>query len=149
MGAFTKLTMETKKIHILELIPQRPPFVFVDELTHYDPIITKTVFTVRGDCLLLENGRLAESGIVENMAQSCAARIGYISKFILQDAIRIGYIGAIKKMSIQRLPLVGETLLTTIELLGEGLDMTLVRASVELREELIAECEMKIALVKK
>ena len=95
------------KISISEILPQREPFLFVDRLVHYDERETVTAFTVPTDHLLVEDGHLAAAGILENMAQSSAARIGYLCKYILHVPVRIGYIGAIRKFRVHRLPAVG------------------------------------------
>ena len=71
--------MNFSDIDILDLIPQRPPFVMVDELLHYDPILSNTRFLIKESNILVENGLLSECGVIENMAQSCAARIGYVN----------------------------------------------------------------------
>ena len=64
-----------------EILPQREPFVFVDRLVHYDERETVTVFTVPAEHLLVADGYLTAPGVLENMAQSSAARIGYLCKF--------------------------------------------------------------------
>lgn len=38
--------MEFEKIDILDLLPQRPPFVLIDRLVHFDEHCTVTRFTV-------------------------------------------------------------------------------------------------------
>ena len=35
------------EVDILELIPQRPPFIMVDRLLHFDRIVTTAEFAVR------------------------------------------------------------------------------------------------------
>lgn len=139
--------MNFSDIDILDLIPQRRPFVMVDELLHYDPILSNTRFLIKESNILVENGFLSESGITENMAQSCAARIGYVNKVINQSEVKIGFIGGVKNLVIHRLPLVGNFIYTDIEVVGEVMSMTLVKAVVKELDDIIAECEMKIAIV--
>ena len=136
-------------IPILEILPQRPPFLFVDRLLHYDDIETRTAFTVREGQLMVENGHLSASGILENMAQSSAARIGYLHKYILHIPVRIGFIGAIRKLRIHRLPAVGETLETTILLKEDVFGISLTDAVVRIGDEVIAEASLKTALGEK
>ena len=90
-------------ISIGGILPQREPFVFVDRLEHYDDVETVTSFTVREGHLMVQDGVLSAPGILENMAQSSAARIGYLCKYILHVPVRIGYIGAIRKLQVHRL----------------------------------------------
>ena len=79
---------------ILTLIPQRPPFVLVDELTSCDEVETVTGYTVTVECPLQNGGVLQPSGLVENIAQSCAARIGYRS-LRAGGKVGIGVIGSV------------------------------------------------------
>ena len=137
------------EIAIDGILPQREPFVFVDRLVHYDDRETVTSFTVPAEHLLVEDGHLTASGILENMAQSSAARIGYLCKYILHVPVRIGYIGAIRKFRVHRLPAVGETLTTTIILREDVFGISLVDAAVRVGEEIIAEAALKTALGEK
>ena len=132
-----------------EVLPQREPFVFVDRLIHYDERETVTTFLVPADHLLVEDGHLTAAGILENMAQSSAARIGYLCKYILHVPVRIGYIGAIKKFRVHRLPAVGETMTTTILFREDVFGISLVDAVVRIGEDLIAEASLKTALGEK
>ena len=132
-----------------EILPQREPFVFVDRLIHYDERETVTTFLVPADHLLVEDGHLTAAGILENMAQSSAARIGYLCKYILHVPVRIGYIGAIKKFRVHRLPAVGETMTTTILFREDVFGISLVDAVVRVGEDIIAEASLKTALGEK
>jgi len=133
------------KYGILELIPQRPPFVMVDSLTYCDLSITRTRLEVRADNIFNDGGRLSTAGICENIAQTCAARLGYLS-LASGQAVKLGYIGAISNMQVYRTPVTGETLVTEIKVLQEVFNITLVHAVVKCGDELIAETDLKIAL---
>ena len=147
------------EIPVTELLPQRPPFVMIDCLTGFSETTTETRLTARPGTgpvhsaparaygLLVQDGRLSVYGLVENIAQTCAARLGYAS-YILHKPVRIGFIGAVRGCKIKRLPLVGETLETRIEVKEEIFGLTLVDAEVRLDGETIAETQMKIALEK-
>ena len=71
--------MELEKIEMTSLIPQRPPFMMVDRILSCDDSDAVTEFMVRQDNILLDENRLSSAGIVENMAQSCAARMGCVN----------------------------------------------------------------------
>ncbi len=135
------------EIPVTELLPQRPPFVMIDCLTGFSETTTETRLTVRDDNVLVQDGRLSVYGLVENIAQTCAARLGYAS-YILHKPVRIGFIGAVRGCKIKRLPLVGEMLETRIEVKEEIFGLTLVDAEVRLDGVTIAETQMKIALEK-
>ena len=141
--------MQLSDIDILELIPQRAPFIMIDALTYYDSVMAKTVFTVREDNIFCNSdGRLEEAGLIENFAQTCAARIGYEEKTEKQrdGVIKIGFIGMIKTMEIHRNPLVGEQLETTVTIIENFFNTSLAELKVNAASETIATCEMKIYL---
>lgn len=143
--------MEVKNFDILDLLPQRPPFIMVDRLTYYDSVVTKTVFKVNEDNLFCHDGVMEESGLIENIAQTCAARMGYKEKTEphRDGVIKIGFIGMIKSMYIFRNPQAGELLETTIEIMEDVFNATLVETKVECGNETLATCEMKIYLTDK
>lgn len=138
---------ELSRIDVLTLLPQRPPFVMIDRLTHFDETMTTTQLTVRTDNLFTEaDGHLNPCALVENIAQTCAARMGYINRYIYRQRVRLGYIGGIKNLQVLRTPRVGELLTTSIEVLQEVMRLTLVNATVRVGDEVIVTAEMKIAL---
>lgn len=130
---------------IEELLPQRRPFLMVDRLEHYDPVVTETSFLVKSDCVFVEDGHLSVPGMTENMAQTCAARMGWVSR-MESGPVKLGFIGAVSSFVAHRTPLVGEKLTTRIEVKQEVFNITLVRASVLSGTEVLAESDMKIAL---
>jgi len=138
---------DIEAIDIHELLPQQEPFVMVDRLTHFDMQRTVSQTTVKSDNILTDpSGIFSESGVIENIAQTCAARIGYVNKYILKKRIHIGFIGSIRNLRIHRLPKIGETIITTVVTVEEIFGMTLVKASVETNSGPIADAEMKIAV---
>ena len=76
----TKTQLET--IDVQTLLPQRPPFIMIDRLIHFDEVVTTTQLEVRSDNLFIEDGVLNNCVLVENIAQTCAARMGYINQYI-------------------------------------------------------------------
>ena len=136
---------DISSVNVLDLIPQRPPFIMIDCLTHFDPVLTSSRFTVRDNNLFFSEGRLLASGLIENIAQTCAARIGYINR-LSNEVIKLGFIGAVRNLKIYKTTLAGDTIYTTITVKEEVFQMTLVDAVVKLNDETIAEAEMKIAL---
>ena len=137
---------DCRHIPIETLLLQAPPFRFVDRLDRFDREEVVTSFTVPADGPLVEDGCLTEAGLVENMAQSSAARIGYISVYIDHVPVRIGYLGQIKNLEINRLPRCGEVLSTTVRLRQDAFGITLVEARVCQGEEMVAQAAVKTAL---
>ena len=134
-----------RDIDILELLPQRPPFVMVDHLVDYSETQTTCELTIRKDNVFCENGEFAAAGLIEHIAQTCAARLGYYNKYVLKVGVRLVFIGEVKDLEIVRLPREGETLNTTIVVMQEIFDVTLVNAEVRVGTEMIATTRLKIA----
>jgi len=141
--------LESSEIDILKLIPQQPPFVMVDKLLFCTRQTTKTTLTVLNENIFVDNGVLAEAGLIENIAQTCAARVGDIDNKQGNNSVKIGFIGVIRNMEIIRLPKVGETLITQVDLMDEVFQISLVKATVSIEDEIIATGEMKISITDK
>ena len=62
---------------ILQFIPQRHPFVMVDELLYADEEKATANFTVTTENIFCEDGFFSEAGLLENIAQTVAAANGY------------------------------------------------------------------------
>lgn len=130
---------------IEELIPQRAPIVMVDRLTSIEEGVSYTELEVRADNLFVERGVLSECGLIEHIAQSAAARIGYLFR-MRDEAVPIGYIGSVNQFALGRLPRVGERLTTSIRVLQEVYQVSLVEAEVRSGDEVVASSRMKIFL---
>ncbi len=135
-----------EQIPVCNILPQRPPFLFVDRLLHYDEQVTRTSFRVPEDGIFVEGGRFQTAGLVEHMAQSSAARIGYISRYILHVPVRIGFIGSVRKLKVYRHPAPGERLETTVLLKEDIFGITMTDIEVRCGEEPIATASIKTAL---
>lgn len=131
-------------IPALDFIPQRPPFVLVDNIVDCDDVVIVTDFSVPQEHVLVRQGMLTAPGVMENIAQTCAARIGWMNR---NKPVRIGVIGSISKLNIVRLPKVGELLHTKVTVESEVFEATIVHAQTFVDEVLVAECDMKVFLV--
>jgi predicted hotdog family 3-hydroxylacyl-ACP dehydratase len=129
--------------NILTIIPQRPPFVMIDELLACDELRTNTRFTIEKDNVLVENGELTEAGLMENIAQTAAAGAGYEAQS-QQKPVAIGYIGAVKNLEIFALPLIGNTIVTEVVVENKIFDVTLISGTIKCDGKTLARCEMKI-----
>ncbi|MCQ2142788.1 MAG: pseudouridylate synthase [Bacteroidales bacterium] len=141
--------MNLSDIPVTELLPQRPPFLLVDNLLEYEDPVTVTSFTVREGGVFVVDGEMLSAGLMENMAQSSALRIGYINKYIRHCAVKIGYIGNVRNFKVLRTPKVGETLRTKITTVSEVFGITLVNAEIWCGDEMIASASLKTAEVDK
>ena len=135
-----------RQIDIHELLPQQEPFVMIGRLVGFDMVRTVTETDIQERNIFVEDGHFTASGLIENIAQTCAARIGYVNSYIMMKGIQIGFIGAVRNMEILSLPRVGETITTTVDVLEEVFGMTLATATVMRGDEVLVTTEMKIAV---
>jgi len=130
-------------VSILSLIPQKPPFVMVDELLFSDDNITKTSFTITGDNVFVINGEFSEAGLMENMAQTAAAGSGNMARIENRPVLN-GYIGQVKNFKIYSLPKVGDVLFTEVKIEVQVFAAGIVSGKIWCNETEVAQCEMKI-----
>ena len=133
---------------VTSLIPQKAPFVMLDELIASDAVSSISGLTISEDNIFTQNGEFIEPGLIENIAQTGAIRAGYMfSKLKEEDgsvAPPVGYIGAVKGLKIAKLPKVGDHIKTILSIENQVFDITMVKGVIELKGEVIASCHMKI-----
>lgn len=135
-----------RTIDIHELLPQQEPFVMIGSLVHFDKTLTITETEVRQDNIFVDEGNFSASGLMENIAQTCAARIGFVNKYILKKGIQLGFIGAVRNFEVLELPKVGDVITTRVEVKEEVFGMTLADAIITCDEKVLVTSEMKIAV---
>lgn len=134
-----------KYIEIERLIPQRDPIVMVDELIEVREEVAVTSLTVRTDNYFIdEDGLLAESGLIEHIAQSASAFAGYRAISAGATDPPVGYIGEVKKFHCYRRPQPGEELHTTITMGAEMGGVTIITGETRIVDEVVADTQMKI-----
>jgi 3-hydroxymyristoyl/3-hydroxydecanoyl-(acyl carrier protein) dehydratase len=135
--------------NILELIPQRYPMVMMDSLVTCDEKQAVSRFTIRRDNLFLNRHGFTAAGMMEAMAQTAAARTGYLLKIEQESSgnkIPIGVIGSIKNFRLYFHPPVGSAIVTTVNIEYEVLQATVVKGKIVVNGELAAESDMQIFL---
>ncbi|MGZ4035108.1 MAG: hydroxymyristoyl-ACP dehydratase [Bacteroidia bacterium] len=134
------------------LIPQKYPIEMVDKLWFHDETYSIAGLTVKEENIFCKEGVLCEPGIIENIAQTAGLRLGYLISEMEQNGEKsnppIGYIGAIKNLVIHQLPKIGSELKTEIFVQKVIFDVTLISAKSTVNGDIVAECDMKIFLVK-
>lgn len=123
------------------LIPQRNPIILVNSLLESDEEKSVSDFEIRKDCVFVENGVLVSAGLMENIAQTCALRTGYLN---FGNKVRVGVIGGVKRFKVSRSPAVGERLITTVKEILYVDPALVVDAEVRSGDEIVASCEMKV-----
>ena len=135
------------KTHITDYIPQKPPIVMIDAIISCDDASVTTQLEVQADNIFVRDNFLQEPGVIENMAQTAAAKAGYEAKKQNAEPF-LGFIGAIKDLIIHTLPKVGDIIKTTVTVKMDVMGITLIGATSTCGNTKIADCEMKIVIQK-
>ena len=143
-----------KGADILQLIPQRKPFIMVDEFVATEPPTSKgslsgascaTSLYVRLDnYFMLPNGELSESGLIEHIAQSASALAGYVA--VEQGAPQPpgGMIAGLKNFNCLRRPKTCDQVKTLVTMGFSFGAMTLAHGISSIGDDIICEVDLKI-----
>lgn len=117
-------------------------------MPYLDATSVETNFDIEPNCIFLQNGKLTESGLIENAAQSCGAIVAqsYVHRNDDNEIIgqAIGFISAIKKIEVTGLPEVNERIVTKGKLLSrfddENFSLCTVESTTFRKGEIIVAC---------
>ena len=132
---------------ITNFLPQRPPFVMVDQLLHASPSRIVTRFQVREDNVFLDGDLLREYALIENMAQSSAAGIAYqkLSDGESGPADIEGFLVGISDLFCFELPSLHDCLKTVMVPLHEFGHLIQLRGEIFVDAKLILSATIKLA----
>ncbi|MFS4466576.1 ABC transporter permease [Maribacter sp. 2210JD10-5] len=139
-----------RQIDIKKFLPHRPPMLMVSSMPHIDNDSVITEFNISKECLFTDELVLNESGLIENVAQTCSAIVGqsYFEYDDLEGTSNklIGYISAIKKVQIYQLPKIGQTLISKAKLISrydtDELSICTISCSSFTNDDLIVDCTL-------
>jgi len=136
------LDSDSINISVTELIPQKAPFVMVDEILHYTNSEVTSSLIISEANIFTKKEAFTEPGLIEHMAQTVALHTGY-KYHLLNKPSPTGYIGSIKSVEILKLPKLNDKIITKASILHEIMGFTLVTIDVRLDGVSIATSEMK------
>lgn len=137
--------MKISKENIKSFIPQREPFIMIDNLLDASETKFESNFEVTNENIFLKNKILQEPALIENIAQTCAAGFGFVqSQF--EGKPRLGFIGAVSKLEVHSLPKVNSIINTYVAVTHQLENIFLVKGSTICNEKKLLECEMKIVI---
>ncbi|TLV03561.1 hypothetical protein [Dyadobacter luticola] len=137
--------MLVPKEAITQYIPHREPFIMIDNLISATTERFESDLFVKEDNVLVENGFLQESGLIENIAQTCAASFGYLDREG-EGEPKVGFIGAISKLEVFGLPTVNSTIQTVVTPMHQLGNIYLVKGESFMEGRILLGCEMKIVV---
>jgi predicted hotdog family 3-hydroxylacyl-ACP dehydratase len=126
-------------------IPHRKPFIMIDNLLQATNEIFRSDFYIDSNNILAEDGFFQETGLIENIAQTCAAAFSYLDSE-KKEKPRIGFIGAISKLTVYELPAVNSSIVTIVNPLHQLENIYLVKGENWLNGRKLLSCEMKIVV---
>lgn len=135
--------MKVHKSEIASLIPQKPPFVMVDNLIDATTEKIETDFVVTADNIFLEGDILREFALIENIAQSSAAGLVILGVFGQGKPVE-GFMGGISKLRLYDLPKIHDTVQTFVTIVAQLGNMFLVKGENYVEGRKLLECEMKL-----
>tara|TARA_B110000211_G_scaffold233559_1_gene300160 strand:+ start:344 stop:760 length:417 start_codon:yes stop_codon:yes gene_type:complete len=136
--------MREERGSIFKYIPQRAPFVMIDNLLDVKDGVYTSRFTIGKDNIFLDENALKEYALIENIAQTATAGIAFESQGKV-EMLKEGYIGCISKLTIHNSVQVGAQLLTTTTKINEIGNLILISGNVYSSGELLIECNLHIS----
>ena len=119
----------------------------VDKLLYSDDNSAKTSFRINNENVLVMDGEFTEAGLMENIAQTAAARAGQLA-IMENKPIDVGYIGTVKNFEIFDLPKVSDELITEVHINNHVFDVAIITGVVKRDDIVVAQCEMNIFINK-
>jgi len=137
--------MIVPKEKIADYIPHRTPFVMIDNLIRASAESFESDFFIQEDNVLVRQGFFEESGLIENIAQTCAAGFGYLQEE-KEGEPKIGFIGAVSKLEVFELPLAHSRITTIVTPTHQLGNIFLVKGENYCNGRKLLECEIKIVV---
>lgn len=111
-------------VNINHYLPHRAPMLMVDFVLEIDDEKVETVFEIKKDNIFLKDDFFTESGLIENMAQTCSMIVAkdYFIDEDNNDKLKvnvIGFISAIKTLKIYSLPQAGSAIIAKAILISK------------------------------
>jgi hypothetical protein len=131
------------KEKIEDFIPQRPPFIMIDNLIEASAETFRSDFRILPGNIFLENGLLREFALIENIAQTSSAGIASSGLFFGKKKAD-GYIGSVSKLKLYELPQVNDTIYTMVNLVVRLENMFLLKGINYKEDRMLMECEIKL-----
>ena len=137
-----------------DFLPHREPMLMVKDLLFIDEESVSSGLQIVKDCIFVENGVLSAAGLIENAAQTSTAIVG--QGFFLEDDLTgesnnlIGYINAIRKVEIFKLPKIGEYITTKASLISRidtnSICICSINCSTFIKKKLIVDCTLNFII---
>lgn len=143
-----------QNLDITKFLPHRKPFLMVDDVLSIDDEHVATSFKIESSCIFNDNGYFNEVGLVENAAQTCSAIVG--KSYFEDDDIEgkgtklIGFISAIKNVTIKECPKVNTTIISKANLKSrfdtDAYSICTLECIISQDDKELVSCEMNLVI---
>ncbi|MDB9961007.1 ABC transporter permease [Oceanihabitans sp.] len=144
--------MDIRNLDITKFLPHRAPFLMVDHLLSIDDEHVSTSFKIQPDCVFINDNVFNEVGLIENAAQTCSSIVG--KSYFEDDDLEgegtklIGFISAIKKVTIHDCPNIGETIISHANLKSrfdsDHYSLCTLECTISASNKELLSCEMNL-----
>ncbi len=149
-----------ENIDVTKYLPHRGNMLMVDKLLALTDDIVETELTLSKNNIFVDNSLFQESGLIENIAQTCSIIVG--SSYFHQEegdqldeennSDVIGFISTIKKINIHHLPKINTTIKSKGVLVsrfdGDGYSICTMNGLIYSGEKLLLDCQLNLFIKK-
>ena len=137
---------DSNTIDITKYLPHREPLLMVDFVTEISENEVKTIFDIREENILVQEGFFTEAGLIENIAQTCACIFGqtFFDQNKHESVKLIGFITSLKKIKIHSLPEVGTQILSDALMISKFENICNMHCNTFVKGQLIAEADINL-----
>ncbi|WP_379968140.1 ABC transporter permease [Epilithonimonas sp. UC225_85] len=132
-------------INIHNFLPHRKPMLMTDYILELTEEKVITSFEIKPDNIFVLNHEFVESGLIENVAQTCSSILG--QSFFQNPDVEtkvIGFITNIKKIEIFALPKVGDTIISKASLISQYENICHIFCETFINEKLLIRAEINL-----
>ena len=132
-------------INIHNFLPHRQPMLMADFILELTPETVITSFEIKPDNIFVLNNELVESGLIENVAQTCSSILG--QSFFQNPDVEtkvIGFITSIKKIEIFALPKVGDNIISKASLISKYENICNIFCETFIDDQLLIRAEINL-----
>lgn len=132
-------------INIHNFLPHRKPMLMTDYILELTEEKVITSFEIKSDNIFVLNDEFVESGLIENVAQTCSSILG--QSFFKGPNVEtkvIGFITNIKKIEIFALPKVGDNIISKASLISQYENICNIFCETFINEKLLIRAEINL-----
>ena len=132
-------------INIHNFLPHRNPMLMTDYILELTKEKVTTSFEIKPENIFVLNNEFVESGLIENLAQTCSSILG--QSFFQNPDVEmkvIGFITNIKKIEIFALPKVGDNIISKASLISQYENICHIFCETFINDKILIRAEINL-----